>query len=69
MPRKPVTLFGAVGTPAGVTAREDADAVEFPTAFVATTRKVYEVPFVRPVTMHEVVAVVQVFEPGVDVTV
>jgi hypothetical protein len=69
LPRKPTTLFGTVGTPAGVTASEGDDATELPTPFAATTRKVYEVPFVRPVTVQELVAVVHVFEPGVEVTV
>jgi hypothetical protein len=36
---------------------------------VAVTVKVYDVPLVRPVTMHEVVADVQVAPPGFAVTV
>jgi len=40
-----------------------------PLTFVAVTVNVYEVPFVNPVTVHEVVAVVHVNEPGVEVTV
>jgi hypothetical protein len=47
-----------------------ATGVELPTRFVATTEKVYDVPFVRPVTIHVVVmVVVQVKLPGVEVTV
>jgi len=40
-----------------------------PFTFVAVTVNVYEVPFVRPVTVQLVVTVVQVNEPGDDVTV
>ena len=40
-----------------------------PTAVVAVAVKVYEVPLVRPVTVHEVDVVVQVAPPGVAVTV
>jgi hypothetical protein len=40
-----------------------------PDTFVAVTVNVYDVPFVRPVTVQVVVAVVHVNEPGVDVTV
>ena len=64
-----VTPVGAVGGPLGVTAREEADAGPVPATFVAVTVKVYETPLVRPGTVHEFVAVVQVFDPGVDVTV
>ena len=63
------TPVGAVGGPLGVTAREEADAGPVPATFVAVTVKVYETPLVRPGTVHEFVAVVQVFDPGVDVTV
>jgi hypothetical protein len=54
---------------AGTTAPEDADAEPVPALFVAETVNVYEVPFERPVTVQLVVEVVQVNEPGVDVTV
>jgi hypothetical protein len=40
-----------------------------PDAFVAVTVKVYAVPFVSPVTVHDVVAVVQVAPPGEAVAV
>jgi len=49
-----------------------ADAVEarpVPDTFVAVTVNEYEVPFVRPETVHEVVAVVQETEPTVEDTV
>jgi len=39
-----------------------------PDAFVAVTVNVYEVPFVRPATVHEVEAVVHEKEPGDEVT-
>jgi hypothetical protein len=50
LPGTAVTLVGAPGTVAGVTALEASDAEELPTAFVAITVKVYAVPFVKPVT-------------------
>jgi hypothetical protein len=68
-PRTPVTDDGAVGTPAGVTPLEAADDAEVPAALVAVTVKVYDVPLVKPVTVHEVVADVHVSAPGFDVTV
>ena len=40
-----------------------------PDAFVAVTVKVYAVPFVSPVTVHDVAADVQVAPPGEAVTV
>jgi hypothetical protein len=53
-PRTTVTLVGAFGTVAGVIAFE-IPAVELSgIALVATTAKVYAVPFVRPVTVHVV---------------
>ena len=53
----------------GVAAAEATDAEPMPDALVAVTVNVYEVPFVRPVTVHEVVAVVHWNEPDDDVTV
>jgi hypothetical protein len=47
----------------------DPDALLVPTAFVATTVKVYLVPFVSEVTLHDVVALVHVLPPGDAVTV
>jgi hypothetical protein len=69
LPRSATTSVGASGTVAGTTALEATEAVESPTAFVAITVNVYEVPLVNPVTMQLVEAVVHVNEPGVDVTV
>jgi hypothetical protein len=66
---EPDTPVGAPGTVDGVTAADADDADPVPETFVAVTVNVYEVPFVRPATVHEVVAVVHVNEPGVDVTV
>jgi hypothetical protein len=64
-----LTAVGAPGTVDGVTAAEAVEAAPVPDTFVAVTVNVYEVPFVRPATVHEVVAVVHANEPGVDVTV
>jgi hypothetical protein len=66
------TEVGEPGGAAGTAAAEAADATEVPIAFVAVTVNVYEVPLVRPDTVHEVDDaddVVQVFDPGEDVTV
>ena len=49
LPRTAVTLVGAPGVVAGVTALLADEAEPVPTAFVAVTVKVYVVPFVRPV--------------------
>jgi len=46
------TAVGAPGTVAGVAAAEAVEAAEVPEAFVAVTLNVYEVPLVRPVTVH-----------------
>jgi hypothetical protein len=43
------TEVGASGTVAGVTGEDAKESAELPTLFVATTVKVYGVPFVRPV--------------------
>jgi hypothetical protein len=66
-----VTVVGADGSPAGITADDAVDASEFPTEFTATTENVYEVPFVSPVTLHEVLGArtVQVLLPGLEVTI
>ena len=64
-----LTEVGAPGTVDGVTAADAVEAAPVPDTFVAVTVNVYEVPFVRPATVHEVVAVVHVNEPGVEVTV
>ena len=64
-----VPMVGAPGTVAGVTAFEAADGAPVPTKFVAVTVKVYDVPFVRPVTVSGLALPVTVFPPGFDVTV
>jgi len=70
-PTPGVALFitGAPGNAAGLTARERAEAGPVPTAFVALTVKVYDVPFVRPVTTIGLVRPVAILDPGLDVTV
>jgi len=63
---------GAPGGAAGTAAADAAEETEVPIAFVAVTVNVYEVPLVRPATVQEVDEadeVVQVFDPGDDVTV
>ena len=51
-PAVALTPVGAAGTvgPVGVTAAEAAESGPVPIAFVARTRNVYALPFVRPVT-------------------
>ena len=63
----PGTVFGATG----VTAVDAEEATELPIAFVATTVKVYAVPFVNPVTFMELELAppVAVIPPGLEVTV
>lgn len=63
------TLEGTLGPAAGITAAEAAEAAELPTVFVATTRNVYDVPLVSPVTVQLTPEVEHVRLPGVDVTV
>jgi hypothetical protein len=62
LPAAAITPVGAPGTvgAVGVTAVEAAEGTELPTAFVATTVKVYGVPFVNPVAVIEVPVPVQV---------
>jgi hypothetical protein len=64
-----LTEVGAPGTVNGTTAADTAEVEPVPDTFVAVTLNVYEVPFVRPDTVHDVVVVVHVNEPGVEVTV
>ena len=54
------TSVATPGWPEGVTLLEASDADPSPLALVATTVKVYAELLVRPVTVHDVVAVVQV---------
>jgi hypothetical protein len=73
LPLTALTLVGASGTVAGVTEFEADEGTELPTAFVATTVKLYAVPFVNPVAVIDVPVPVQVPGPtagaGEDVTV
>jgi len=46
------TAVGAPGAVAGTAAADGVEAAEVPDAFVAVTLNVYEVPFVRPATVH-----------------
>ena len=65
-------LAGAPGTVVvalGVMAEEASEAAPAPMAFVAVTAKVYDVPFVRPVTSQVRKEVVHVRESGELVTV
>ena len=68
-PVVPDTLVGDPGGAAAVTLLEAVESTEFPAAFVARTLYVYAVPFVNPVTVQEVVVLVQVNDPGVEVAV
>ena len=61
-----VGVPGAVGV---VTEFDESEDGLAPMEFVAVAVKVYAVPFVRPVTVTEVLAVVAVTPPGLDVTV
>jgi len=54
------TAVGAFGTVDGVTAEEAVEANDVPMLFVAVTLNVYADPFVRPETVHGLVAAVQV---------
>jgi hypothetical protein len=65
-----VTEVGASGDLAGVTAFDADEASESPTALVAFTVKVYDVPLVKPLTVQVSAAVVvQIAPPGDAVTV
>ena len=57
-------MTGAPGTVAGVTALEAEDAGPLPTALVAITVKVYDVPLVRPVTVMGEDALGEEVPPG-----
>jgi hypothetical protein len=58
-----------VGADVGMTLTDGVDALPGPTALVATTVKVYLVPFVRPAMVQFVVVLVQVAPPGLAETV
>ena len=51
---------------AGTTADEAAEAAELPNAFEAVTVNVYEVPFVKPVTVAVVAVPASTFDPPGD---
>ena len=53
LPAVPATEVGAPGTVRGVTADDAVETVPVPAVFVALTRNVYAVPFVKPVTVAE----------------
>ena len=59
-PSVAITEVGAPGGAAGTTAPEAAEATDVPSAFVAVTVNVYDVPLVRPGTVHERCAAVAV---------
>ena len=63
------TAVGAPGTVEGTTEADAEEAEPVPDTFVAVTVNEYDVPLVRPETVHEVDAVVQENEPTVEVTV
>lgn len=70
-PAVAVTASGALGVVPTTIAAEAVDAVEVPTKVVAVTEKLYAVPSVSPVIVHESGPLdqAQVAPPGVAVTV
>lgn len=60
---------GASGTVAGVAVALTVEDSESPTEFVAITRKVYAVPFVKPSTVTGEDELVLVIAPGSAITV
>jgi hypothetical protein len=64
-----IAVVITVGTVTCITADEAVEATELPTAFVATTVKVYDIPFVKPVTVRGELDPVAVTPPGLDITV
>ena len=48
-----VPIVGALGTVRGVTAEDVAETTPVPATLVALTRNVYDVPFVKPVTVAD----------------
>jgi hypothetical protein len=69
-----ISAVGARGVPGtagcGVTGSDAEDAADVPPPFVAVALNVYDVPFVKPVTVQlpDEPVTVHVNEPGVDVT-
>jgi hypothetical protein len=65
-----LTPVGEPGALLGVTEFDATEAALVSTALVAVTLKVYGVPLASPITVHlRAVVVVQVFPPGLEVTV
>ena len=70
----PASAVGAGGVPGiagcGVTGSDAEDAADVPPPFVAVALNVYDVPFVKPVTVQspDEPVTVHVKEPGVEVT-
>ena len=52
-PGVPATAVGGSGTAAGVTADDTVETALVPATLVALTRNVYDVPFVKPVTVAD----------------
>ena len=63
------TAVGAPGTVEGTIEADAEEAEPVPDTFVAVTVNEYEVPLVRPETVHDVEVVVQENEPEFEVTV
>ena len=57
LPRVPASEVGAAGTPNGTYAGEAVENVPTDPLMTLATRKMYEVPLVRPVTVAEVLVV------------
>lgn len=64
----PVGVAGADPPALGVTELDALDGALEVAPLVATTVKVYAIPFVSPTTLHDVVEVEQVIPPGLEVT-
>ena len=64
LPAVPTTDVGAPGVVRGVTAAETIEVAPVPAALVALTRNMYDVPFVKPVTVAA--AIVDVPSANVD---
>lgn len=64
-----LTFRGAPGTVAGITGADGTEEGPVPAAFAAVTENVYEVPFVRPVTVQPLVVAEHVLASGELVTV
>jgi hypothetical protein len=69
LPAVALTPVGAPGGPRGVTLFEGFDCGPVPTAFVAVTVNVYELPLVSPFTVIGLDGPVLLIPPGLDVTV